>query len=139
MIGFLDSWIAGREWAVDMAGFAVNLEYLFLYKNQVTMPYKAGYEEDKFLKSLNLRLEDVEPKARNCTEILVYHTQTKKTKSPDIMLPHPITLSSPSTSNIAHLFRFMENSGVSHFTSSKGRLCVFIIYFFFCGGFVLRI
>uniref|UniRef100_T1H0C7 Galactosylgalactosylxylosylprotein 3-beta-glucuronosyltransferase n=1 Tax=Megaselia scalaris TaxID=36166 RepID=T1H0C7_MEGSC len=103
-----------------MAGFAVNLEYLFKHKDEVTMPYKAGYEEDKFLKSLKLRLEDVEPKARNCTEILVYHTQTKKTKSPDINFSPIHQLSSPSTSNIGHLFRFMESAGISHFTSSKG-------------------
>lgn len=27
--GFYDGWIGGRKFAVDMAGFAVNLEFLF--------------------------------------------------------------------------------------------------------------
>lgn len=28
-IGFYDGWIAGRKFPVDMAGFAINLEFLF--------------------------------------------------------------------------------------------------------------
>ncbi|KAG4079491.1 hypothetical protein HA402_005188 [Bradysia odoriphaga] len=38
VIGFFDSWPANRLWPVDMAGFAVNLEYLALSPN-ATMPY----------------------------------------------------------------------------------------------------
>ncbi|XP_046747595.1 galactosylgalactosylxylosylprotein 3-beta-glucuronosyltransferase S [Diprion similis] len=75
VIGFFDSWVADREFPIDMAGFAVSVE--FLNKSpEATMPYKVGYEEDMFLKSLGLHVEDIEPVAENCTKILVWHTQT---------------------------------------------------------------
>ncbi|XP_046618612.1 galactosylgalactosylxylosylprotein 3-beta-glucuronosyltransferase S [Neodiprion virginianus] len=75
VIGFFDSWSADREFPIDMAGFAVSVE--FLNKSpEATMPYKVGYEEDMFLKSLGLHVEDIEPVAENCTKILVWHTQT---------------------------------------------------------------
>uniref|UniRef100_A0A1B6CXM4 Galactosylgalactosylxylosylprotein 3-beta-glucuronosyltransferase n=1 Tax=Clastoptera arizonana TaxID=38151 RepID=A0A1B6CXM4_9HEMI len=76
-LGFYDGWIAGRKFPVDMAGFAVNVEFL-LKRPKASMPYKPGFEEDGFLKSLNLNIEDIELKAENCTKILVWHTQTKK-------------------------------------------------------------
>ncbi|XP_054161530.1 galactosylgalactosylxylosylprotein 3-beta-glucuronosyltransferase S-like [Oppia nitens] len=75
IIGFHDPFINRRKYAVDMAGFAVNLQ-LFLNKSKATMPYKVGYEEDYFIKSLGIQLDDIEPKADNCTQILVWHTKT---------------------------------------------------------------
>ena len=51
-----------------MAGFAVNLQ-LFLSRPKATMPYKKGYEEDYFIKSLGIHLDDLEPKANNCTQV----------------------------------------------------------------------
>ena len=69
MVGFYDSWPAGRRYAVDMAGFAVNVKLLHRYPN-ATIIYKAGYEEDQFLQAL---LSDsnsqIEPKAANCTQV----------------------------------------------------------------------
>lgn len=53
-----------------MAGFAVNIEY-FLKHPEASMPYKAGYEEDHFLRSLNISLDDIEPKADGCTQVCV--------------------------------------------------------------------
>lgn len=36
------------------------------------MPYEVGMEEERFLQSLApLELEDIEPKAFNCTEVIV--------------------------------------------------------------------
>jgi Glycosyltransferase family 43 len=70
VIGFFDSWPADRKFPVDMAGFAVSVDYLLQNPN-ATMPYKAGHEEDQFLKSLGLKLEDIEPKANNCTEVII--------------------------------------------------------------------
>ncbi|XP_060515804.1 galactosylgalactosylxylosylprotein 3-beta-glucuronosyltransferase P isoform X2 [Cylas formicarius] len=76
--GFYDGWIAGRKFAVDMAGFAVSIEFL-LSRPAALMPFKPGYEEDGFLKSLApLEPNQVELLASNCTKILVWHTQTKK-------------------------------------------------------------
>lgn len=62
-------------WPIDMAGFAINIKFL---KANSSMPFKAGFEEDRFLQSNLVRLEDIDPKASNCTEILVWHTQTKR-------------------------------------------------------------
>lgn len=53
-----------------MAGFAVNIEYLLKFPN-ATMPYRAGYEEDKFLRSLRLSLDEIEPKANSCTQVIL--------------------------------------------------------------------
>jgi hypothetical protein len=33
------------------------------------MPFTPGYEEDGFLKALNITLNDIEPKADNCTKV----------------------------------------------------------------------
>jgi hypothetical protein len=68
VVGFFDSWPSKRKFPVDMAGFAVNVEFLLNHPN-ATMPYKAGYEEDQFLSSLGLTLEDIEPKADSCTKV----------------------------------------------------------------------
>lgn len=67
-MAFFDSWPAKRIWPVDMAGFAVNLQHLSSYPN-ASMPYKAGYEEDSFLKSINLKIDQIEPMANDCTEV----------------------------------------------------------------------
>jgi len=76
--GFFDGWIAGRKFPVDMAGFAVNVKFL-LQRPKAAMPYKPGFEEDGFLKSLApFEPSQIELKAANCTKILVWHTQTKK-------------------------------------------------------------
>lgn len=118
MIGFFDSWPAKRLWPVDMAGFAVSLEYLGLSPN-ATMPYKAGFEEDEFLKSIGLKMADIEPKAKNCSEILVWHTQTKKEKPPMVRLDSHV-LESDGTS-LAALLRELDSMGVSHISPSSGK------------------
>lgn len=67
--GFYDGWIGGRKFPVDMAGFAVNVNFLQTRSN-ASMPFKAGYEEDGFLKSLApLSLDEIEPMAANCTQV----------------------------------------------------------------------
>ena len=69
IIGFHDPFIGRRKFAIDMAGFAVNLQ-LFLRKTKATMPYKVGYEEDYFIKSLEVPLDQFEPKAAKCTQVI---------------------------------------------------------------------
>lgn len=67
--GFYDGWIGGRKFPVDMAGFAVNVNFL-LSRPNASMPYKPGYEEDGFLKSLSpLNLTEIEVMATNCTQV----------------------------------------------------------------------
>lgn len=76
--GFYDGWMAGRKFPVDMAGFAVRVEFLHQRPN-ATMPFRAGYEEDGFLKSLApFEPRDAQLLANNCTKVLAWHTQTKK-------------------------------------------------------------
>lgn len=67
--GFYDGWIGGRRYPVDMAGFAVNVKF-FLSRPDAAMPYKPGYEEDGFLKSLApLNNTEIELLASDCTEV----------------------------------------------------------------------
>ncbi|XP_075876023.1 galactosylgalactosylxylosylprotein 3-beta-glucuronosyltransferase 1-like [Nelusetta ayraudi] len=68
-----------RPFAIDMAGFAVNLQCI-LSKPQAYFKLrgvKGGYQESSLLKEL-VTLSDLEPKAANCTKILVWHTRTEK-------------------------------------------------------------
>lgn len=83
--GFYDGWVAGRKFPVDMAGFAVSVKFL-LERPNATMPYKPGYEEDGFLRSLKpFEPKEIELLASNCSRILVWHTQTKR-NDPSSML-----------------------------------------------------
>ncbi|XP_074095437.1 glucuronyltransferase P [Cotesia typhae] len=76
--GFYDGWVAGRRFPVDMAGFAVSVKFL-LQRPNATMPYRAGFEEDGFLRSLApFEPREIELLGDNCTKILAWHTQTKK-------------------------------------------------------------
>lgn len=115
--GFFDSWPAKRKWPVDMAGFAVNLEYMGRSPN-ATMPFKAGYEEDEFLKSIGLKMQDIEPKANNCTEILVWHTQTKNNKPPKIRINSSVLENEDL--NLGVLLRKLDTMGVNHISHTAG-------------------
>lgn len=75
--GFHDAY--DRRFAVDMAGFAVNLQ-LVLSAEQPQMPYKLGRLETAFLESLGVALKDLEPLANNCTEVLVWHTKDQRAR-----------------------------------------------------------
>lgn len=103
-----------------MAGFAVSLDYLEHSPN-ATMPYKAGYEEDEFLKSIGLKMADIEPKARNCTNVLVWHTQTKKDKLSTVRIADRIVESEDTSLGI--LLRELETMGISHISSNSGNFC----------------
>ena len=72
-------WSPNRPFAIDMAGFAVNLK-LFLSKNKAKFAYqvKRGHQESEFLKHLVMGLHELEPKADLCTKVLVWHTRTEK-------------------------------------------------------------
>lgn len=83
MVAFFDSWPGARTFPVDMAGFAVNIDFL---KPSTTMPYIAGLEEDRFLISLGVNVEDIEPLADNCSKVFVWHTKTAKFKKPAIRI-----------------------------------------------------
>ncbi|XP_020800512.1 galactosylgalactosylxylosylprotein 3-beta-glucuronosyltransferase S isoform X2 [Drosophila serrata] len=117
VVAFLDSWVAGRRWPVDMAGFAVSLEYMAQYPN-VNMPYKPGYEEDLFLRSINVRMDEIEPRGKNCTEILVWHTQTKSKKLGVVRLESKYL---DDRSNLGALLRNLKLMGVASITETEVR------------------
>lgn len=59
-----------RPFAIDMAGFAINLR-LILFKPQAYFKLrgvKGGYQESSLLREL-VTLNDLEPKASNCTKV----------------------------------------------------------------------
>lgn len=116
MVAFLDSWVAGRRWPVDMAGFAVNLAYMSQYP-RVNMPFKPGYEEDLFLRSIDLHIDQIEPKGANCTEVLVWHTQTKNKKSAVVRLENSYL---DDRSNLGALFRSLRAMGVARASETEG-------------------
>ena len=79
-----------RPFGIDMAGFAVNLQF-FLDRPKAQFPYdykllkflKEGYsidQESAFLSMLGIELKDLEPKADACSKVYVWHTKTEKPK-----------------------------------------------------------
>ena len=59
-----------RAFAIDMAGFAINLK-LLIQKSEVVFKLrdiKTGYQESNLLSGL-VSLSDLEPKADNCTKV----------------------------------------------------------------------
>ena len=74
-------WYPQRPFALDMAGFAVNLAH-FLSRTKAKFSYqvKRGHQESEFLKHLVGDLSELEPKGEMCTKVLVWHTRTEKVK-----------------------------------------------------------
>lgn len=116
VVGFYDSWPAGRRFAVDMAGFAVNIKLLHQFPN-ATFIYKAGFEEDSFLQEIVTDADFIEAKAANCTQILVWHTRTVQV--PMAMLQPP-TLRIADTS-ISGLLHSLDEYKLASFSTSKGK------------------
>ncbi|XP_032801137.2 uncharacterized protein LOC116938073 [Petromyzon marinus] len=68
-----------RPFAIDMAGFAINLR-LLLDKPDAYFKFqgvKGGYQESSLLQQLVSR-DLLEPRASNCTKVLVWHTRTER-------------------------------------------------------------
>ena len=68
-----------------MAGMAVSVGYMLAQEqkgHKISMTYWQGHEEDSFLRSMGTELADLEPKANNCRDVLVWHTKTKKVQVP---------------------------------------------------------
>ena len=68
----------GRKYPLDMAGFAVGVNhYLDMVKkfkksngkNESIMKFKRGYEEDSFLKNMNIPPEKLEFLCENCSKV----------------------------------------------------------------------
>ncbi|XP_043941811.1 galactosylgalactosylxylosylprotein 3-beta-glucuronosyltransferase 3 isoform X2 [Protopterus annectens] len=80
VVGFYSAWKPNRPFPMDMAGFAVNLQLLLANKDaKFDLKAERGYVESSLLQSL-VSIEELEPKADNCTKVLVWHTRTEKPK-----------------------------------------------------------
>ncbi|CAH1781920.1 unnamed protein product [Owenia fusiformis] len=81
VVDFSSGWKANRAFPLDMAGFAVNID--FWQQKGAPLFYRKvnpGYQEDIFLKELHIEKQDLEPLAWNCSKILTWHTKTYHTK-----------------------------------------------------------
>lgn len=79
VVGWYTGWRPDRPFATDMAGFAVNLQVILAnpraqFKRRGSQP---GMQESDFLRQIT-KVTDLEPKANNCTKVLVWHTRTEK-------------------------------------------------------------
>uniref|UniRef100_F7IDK0 Galactosylgalactosylxylosylprotein 3-beta-glucuronosyltransferase n=1 Tax=Callithrix jacchus TaxID=9483 RepID=F7IDK0_CALJA len=80
VVGFHTAWEPNRPFPVDMAGFAVALPLLLAKPNaQFDSTAPRGHLESSLLSHL-VDPKDLEPRAANCTRVLVWHTRTEKPK-----------------------------------------------------------
>ncbi|XP_069742263.1 galactosylgalactosylxylosylprotein 3-beta-glucuronosyltransferase 2 [Narcine bancroftii] len=79
VVGWYTGWRPDRPFAIDMAGFAVNLKVILSNPNAVFKRggSQPGMQESDFLKQITT-VQELEPKAANCTKVLVWHTRTEK-------------------------------------------------------------
>ena len=71
VFGWRTKWKTERTFALDMAGFAINLKLLANNNAQFTYESPIGELENDFLSQL-VTLEDLEPKADNCSKVKKY-------------------------------------------------------------------
>ena len=76
VVGFLDPYLS-RKWPIDMAVFTVNIAFWRQKGSPLLAPSMPGHIETDFLASMKIKFSDIEPKANNCTEVLVWHTRTE--------------------------------------------------------------
>lgn len=70
VIGWLTVWGRDRPFAIDMAGFAVNLQrFLGRPAGKFAYEVKKGYQESEFLRHFVDDLSELEPKAEGCTQV----------------------------------------------------------------------
>ncbi|XP_075899155.1 galactosylgalactosylxylosylprotein 3-beta-glucuronosyltransferase 2 [Nelusetta ayraudi] len=76
VVGWHTGWRPDRPFAVDMAGFGVNLQVILAHPRAQFNRRVGGMQEPDFLKQIT-KVTDLEPKANNCTRVLVWHTRTQ--------------------------------------------------------------
>lgn len=68
--GFNSVWRPERTFPIDMAGFAVNLQYLLSHPEaEFTFNVERGFQESYLLSHLINGIEELEPKADNCSKV----------------------------------------------------------------------
>ncbi|XP_066252909.1 galactosylgalactosylxylosylprotein 3-beta-glucuronosyltransferase I [Euwallacea similis] len=78
--GYKSGWLPNRPFAIDMAGFAINLD-LILAKKDANFSYQMakGMQESEFLSYFTTK-DELEPLADLCTKVYVWHTRTETPK-----------------------------------------------------------
>ncbi|XP_061664223.1 galactosylgalactosylxylosylprotein 3-beta-glucuronosyltransferase 3 [Syngnathoides biaculeatus] len=80
VVRFHVGWRPGRPFPLDMAGFAVSLELLLANPDsRFDGDAPTGFLESSLLQGL-VTADQLEPKADNCSKVLVWHTRTEKPK-----------------------------------------------------------
>lgn len=80
VIGFNAQWRPERPFPVDMAGFGISVDLLLAQPNaKFSYDVERGYQETEILRQITT-LNRLQPMAKNCTEILVWHTRTELPK-----------------------------------------------------------
>lgn len=118
-MAFYDSWPYNRTFPVDMAGFAVNIEHL---PPSASMPYSSGLEEDKFLVSLGIKMEQIEPLADNCSKIYVWHTKSVKYQKKDLKINMYKFVDKPKYSAFANLLKETVTLGMANIYPENGTI-----------------
>ncbi|VDK58537.1 unnamed protein product [Anisakis simplex] len=77
VVGWLTQYAPKRTWAIDMAGFAINLK-LILSNNATFRNCRHSSPEPCLLSTLNIRMSDLQPfgHLNEPRDILVWHTKT---------------------------------------------------------------
>ena len=57
-----------RKFPIDMSGFAITGELLMAHPN-ATFGFHVGLVETEFIESLGVTVDDLEPRADNCTKV----------------------------------------------------------------------
>ncbi|XP_022250682.1 galactosylgalactosylxylosylprotein 3-beta-glucuronosyltransferase 2-like [Limulus polyphemus] len=83
VVGFHDGRSQAKKFAMRWTGFAVNIEFLLQHSKTVTSMVR-NFDEDYFLQTLNIDLDDLEVKANNCTQVLAWNTKTVQRKFPKV-------------------------------------------------------
>ncbi|PAA93456.1 hypothetical protein BOX15_Mlig027111g1, partial [Macrostomum lignano] len=87
VLGWIVAFKPHRQFPLDMAGFAINLQLLH-ERPAAKLAYKVerGFQESLLLTSLGVRQSDLEARANDCSRILVWHTRTAPPKLNNVAL-----------------------------------------------------
>ena len=69
VVDWFTAWGKDRQFPLDMAGFAVNVQMLFLHPEaQFSLEAKRGHLESSLLSGI-VTVKDLQPLAKDCTEV----------------------------------------------------------------------
>lgn len=71
VVGWFFAYNPGRYFPTDMASFAINTNILYDIKDTYFERFTKGDLEGGFLKKLNIKINDLEPKADCCTKVSI--------------------------------------------------------------------